>query len=167
VLEPARDYFRLANRVSFDDFARDLDVNVFLVSPYGEKKDKTSKFETVSGLGSGVGGTHKLARIQKSGTGGNAFDFMITIGRTENNDITLVSAQVSKFHAFVVEEGGAVMFCDAGSSNGTSIEGEKLEDRVRTRLECGTKVLLADQIELTFYTPSGLYNHLRSVGFLL
>ena len=46
---------------------------------------------------------------------------MITVGRTENNDLVVPDEQVSKFHAFFRIVGERVEVADAGSRNGTFV----------------------------------------------
>jgi pSer/pThr/pTyr-binding forkhead associated (FHA) protein len=60
------------------------------------------------------------------------YPHMITIGRTQNNDIVIPDVSVSKFHAFfrVPDEPSpdarSLELCDAGSRNGTCVNGERL-----------------------------------------
>ena len=58
-----------------------------------------------------------------------AFPSMITVGRTQNNDIIVDDVQVSKFHAFFRIDGARIQLVDAGSSNGTRLRGDKLAPR--------------------------------------
>ena len=51
------------------------------------------------------------------------FDF-VSIGRHENNDVVLPEASVSRFHAFVRQNGDAFTLQDAGSANGTLVDGK-------------------------------------------
>lgn len=46
---------------------------------------------------------------------------IITLGRLAGNDICVPDENVSKYHAFIVEDGGRFMIVDAGSRNGTMI----------------------------------------------
>jgi pSer/pThr/pTyr-binding forkhead associated (FHA) protein len=54
---------------------------------------------------------------------------MITVGRTENNDLVIPDEQVSKFHAFFRLVGDRVELTDAGSRNGTFVGSRRLEAR--------------------------------------
>jgi predicted component of type VI protein secretion system len=51
------------------------------------------------------------------------FPSMITVGRARNNDILLFDPIISKFHAYFSLVDGQWMLADAGSSNGTRING--------------------------------------------
>ena len=57
------------------------------------------------------------------------FPSMITIGRTSNNDLTLPSTQISKFHAYFRLLGGRLELGDAGSRNGTWVGPQRLEPK--------------------------------------
>jgi hypothetical protein len=60
------------------------------------------------------------------------FPSMITVGRTENNDVALPDITVSRFHAFFRhsvrdgEKGERLELGDAGSRNGTWLAGRRL-----------------------------------------
>ena len=51
----------------------------------------------------------------------STFPSMITVGRTDNNDLVVPDEQVSKFHAFFRLVGDRVELSDAGSRNGTFV----------------------------------------------
>ena len=51
-----------------------------------------------------------------------------TIGRKEKNDLVLPDPRVSGFHAEVVEEGGNWILRDLGSTNGTFLDGRRIEE---------------------------------------
>jgi hypothetical protein len=59
----------------------------------------------------------------------STFPSMITVGRTENNDLVIPDEQVSKFHAFFRLVGDRVELSDAGSRNGTFLATKRLEAR--------------------------------------
>ena len=53
-----------------------------------------------------------------------------TIGRTIDNDISLESEAVSRCHALLQVEGGAVRIVDNRSKNGVLVNGERVRDRI-------------------------------------
>lgn len=57
----------------------------------------------------------------------NPFGDMLTIGRAENNDLVIHDKEVSKFHAYFREEKAGLRLIDARSTNGTFIDGHKLD----------------------------------------
>ncbi len=90
-----------------------------------------------------------LTKLELLGTGEEykvyAFEKdLITIGRSPENDIVIDSSQVSKFHCRLIVKSGVMEVEDLNSTNGTRINGQRLE---RTQLSTG------DQITLSFSVP--------------
>lgn len=54
----------------------------------------------------------------------------ITIGRKDDNDIVLLNTDVSRLHAKISIDGQRVLVEDAGSSNGTRVNGLRIRDAV-------------------------------------
>jgi adenylate cyclase len=50
-------------------------------------------------------------------------DNRVVIGRSDDADLRLGEAEVSRYHAVVFREGGRTWVSDAGSVNGTSVNG--------------------------------------------
>lgn len=74
------------------------------------------------------------------------FEF-ISIGRNEGNDIALPDPSVSRFHAFLREEGGKLLLQDARSGNGTFVKGEEVPrqgDGPARALQSGESVRFGD-----------------------
>ncbi len=67
----------------------------------------------------------------------------IVIGRQEDCQLRIPSAQVSRHHCEVVTGGGGVRIRDLGSSNGTYVNGQKVED---TELEAGDVIALGSML---------------------
>lgn len=68
---------------------------------------------------------------------------VVTIGRTEGNDIVLPSGQISSRHLEVrLVDGAKVVVCDLGSSNGTFIEDRRLEPQQSVELKPGERVIV-------------------------
>ncbi len=54
----------------------------------------------------------------------------VGIGRHESNEIQLPSRAVSNFHAEILKEDGALVIRDLGSTNGTQVNGERVDRSV-------------------------------------
>jgi hypothetical protein len=87
---------------------------------------------------------------------GASFADMITVGRTPNNDVVLRDVTVSRFHAYFRQRGDRWIVADAGSKNGSELEGVPLEARKERELASGVALRIGD-FELTFYLSGELY----------
>lgn len=137
----------------------------------GDQKDH-EVFQTVSGKKSPIGKVRtgppsprtKVAVVVKR-EGANGFTNMVTIGRAGNNDITLEIASISKFHAYITNDAreGAWFVHDAGSANGTWIDGQKLtESQGKLKLSNGSFIQLGPDARVRFYEAAALYDLLRT-----
>jgi hypothetical protein len=104
--------------------------------------------------GSGPGGDIEVYPLSKKP--GASFPDMITIGRTANNDIVLKDVTISRFHVFFRQRDGGWFVGDAGSKNGTLVDGDALEPRKERVVASGCNVRIGD-LELTFYTADQLF----------
>jgi hypothetical protein len=118
------------------------------------EEDKEYRFTTQSGLTAPViGGGEPMACVIEK-TKENAFKERVTIGRTNNNDVVLEDASVSRFHAYFEQADGQWVVVDAGSRNGSFISGKKLPGRTPTPLFNGM-VLRIGTVKLTFLSSAG------------
>jgi hypothetical protein len=93
----------------------------------------------------------------------STFPSMITIGRTENNDLVVSDEQVSKFHAFFRIVGDRVELSDAGSRNGTFVGSQKLVARgAGAPVNRGDRFALG-AIEFQLFDARGCWEWLRQI----
>jgi diguanylate cyclase (GGDEF)-like protein len=71
-------------------------------------------------------------------------DRPITIGRDERADLTLSDGSISRAHCMVERADGGYMLVDLGSTNGTTLNGERVEDRVA--LQPGDKIFIGASV---------------------
>jgi EAL domain-containing protein (putative c-di-GMP-specific phosphodiesterase class I) len=71
-----------------------------------------------------------------------------TFGRNESCDYQILSSRVSREHAEFVREGGALRIRDLKSTNGTFVNGQRIEEH---RLSDGDLVVIAD-VHFSFHT---------------
>lgn len=95
---------------------------------------------------------------------GVPFAHLISIGRSNNNDITLAVESVSKVHGYLVVEDGRFRFTDHGSTNGSRLNGHSLETNKKYTMEDGDVLHLGLEAALEYLTPSSLYRKLRTGG---
>jgi len=88
----------------------------------------------------------------------------ISVGRAENNDVAIPDRSLSIFHAFFTQHSdGRFLLQDAGSKNGTFVDGREVPAQARGRavpVPDGALVRFG-QVELTFLKAAGLCNLAR------
>jgi hypothetical protein len=91
-------------------------------------------------------------------TNRNIFSNGITIGRTSNNDVVIVLASISKFHAWLKKEAGSYILYDAINSQGTFVGTQKVSPNGEQGivLRNGVEIGLGTN-KLTFFDAVGLY----------
>ncbi len=94
------------------------------------------------------------------------FPSMITLGRTANNDVIIADVQVSKFHAFfrLGPDGVRYELADAGSRNGTTVRGRKLEPRGPAQLLAFGDLLGFGKLEFSFLDSGTCWDRLQKTG---
>lgn len=86
----------------------------------------------------------------------------ISVGRARNKDIVLRDPSVSKFHGwFTMDEYRAFQFADAGSKNGTTINGKRLDARQPLPLNPGDNVVFGS-VEGLLCPPDILWKALNA-----
>ena len=76
------------------------------------------------------------------------------IGRKDDCDIYFPDSSLSKRHARLVRRAGALTAHDAGSKNGTFLEGKQLSEKNPVPIEDGNDLCFGPY-RFTFYTPDG------------
>jgi hypothetical protein len=93
---------------------------------------------------------------------GNPYPDLLSIGRAPNCDIVLRLPFVSKVHAHVQINGaGTYGLRDNGASNGTFVNGRKVEPKGTVPLKLGDAIALGS-FELQFVDAEQLYTILRT-----
>ena len=131
--------------------------------PLTEDSAEEYQFRTQSGLSSpSIGGGEPMAVVIAK-TKANAFQQRVTVGRTKNNDIVLDDTSVSRFHAWLQQDGADKHWTvsDAGSRNGTWVGGKRLAPKTAAGLASGSKVRVG-KVELTFFSAEAFLKMLRS-----
>lgn len=106
--------------------------------------------------------THFVVPLKKRKGAGRPFAERIFVGRAYSNDVVLRHSSVSKTHAwFECDSEGRFVLADAGSKNGTQLNGEPLNPRETRVLEQGDKVTFG-KVESTFTEPATLWEIIRT-----
>jgi hypothetical protein len=104
---------------------------------------------------------HYAAALRKREKAGKSFSERISVGRARNNDLVIRHGSVSKFHAwFRCDEQAAFYLGDAGSRNGTLVNGEPLVGALPVGLYAGD-VIQFGSVEAVFCPAEILWEALR------
>ncbi len=98
-----------------------------------------------------------------TGKAHTAFVDLLTVGRTTGNDIVVPDRNVSRSHAFLRMRDGAWYLCDAGSKNGTRVDGKALQARTEVRLADNSRLTFGG-VEFRFCTANALFDLLSGVS---
>jgi pSer/pThr/pTyr-binding forkhead associated (FHA) protein len=79
------------------------------------------------------------------------------LGRARNNDIVLLDSSISKLHAHFALESGGCALTDAGSRNGTKVNGQKLSSGKPETLRPGDALTIG-RVDLLYLDAAGLYD---------
>ncbi|HBP20825.1 MAG TPA: hypothetical protein DEA08_23920 [Planctomycetes bacterium] len=132
--------------------------DVLVVEPYAMEEEPELSTAAGGHLTSGVPSVYPIESKEAHGMGDR-----ITIGRTGNNDVTIPASDVSKFHGYLTPaEGGGWNYTDADSTFGSRLNGQMLPPKRSTPISCGDRLRVAS-VDMTLYTPSGLYAYLMKV----
>jgi hypothetical protein len=92
---------------------------------------------------------------------------LVAMGRDARNDVVIPDVSVSRFHAMAKRnDSGAFLMLDAGSTNGTTVNGSSVPPRGAgppTRLKPGDTVKIG-QVEFTFTDAASLQEFVRKAA---
>jgi hypothetical protein len=96
---------------------------------------------------------------------GNPFPQFVSVGRAANNDLVFAVDSVSKFHGyFTVDAGGQWAITDFRSTNGTELNGAKLQPTVATPVKSGDRIRFGEHVCAEFLDPAALHQKLCGKG---
>jgi hypothetical protein len=101
--------------------------------------------------------------VVKKAPGNTTFGQTVLIGRASTNDIVLPHASVSKLHARIQLSRDGLVLSDAGSSNGTIVNGDQLRDGEEVGL-ASSDLLRFGSIAVQVFSPEQLCSVLSRVG---
>jgi hypothetical protein len=95
--------------------------------------------------------------VEKTAGTNNPFAMGVTVGRVETNDVIVDDGSVSRFHAWLQQDGRTQQWAltDAESKNGTWVDGVKVDAKKRIPLVDGAKLKFGD-VEMGFYLATSL-----------
>ena len=94
---------------------------------------------------------------------GGTFADRVSVGRTRAADVCLDYPQVSKFHAYFKQSDGQLFITDAGATNGTFVNAQRLSPNEPRKMEDGVLVSFGAHT-FTFYLAAGFAEFLRRMA---
>jgi hypothetical protein len=92
------------------------------------------------------------------------FPSMITVGRTNNNDIVIPDINVSRFHAFFRVFPDRIELADAGSQNGTFVDKKQLPTKGAAQIVVPGEHVAFAHLEFSFLDAGATWDSLRRTG---
>jgi hypothetical protein len=87
----------------------------------------------------------------------------ITLGRTNDNDIAITESSISKRHCYFTVVAGEIKLFDCGSTNGSTMDGAKLEPKKPYSLK-GGELLVLGRFAVSFHRAQGFVEYLRTAA---
>lgn len=158
--ESIRLYVFAARGLSASEFVRAYPDPVLVLTPFSSADGTGSITRIAHGGGRVSIVPFQVARVKKR-PGSNPFKSMITIGRADHNDIQVKAGEISKFHCYLTTGPDGVSITDAGSTNGTTVNGAPLVPKQPHKLAAGDEVALGGVL-VAYHDPGTFYEFLRS-----
>ena len=76
-----------------------------------------------------------------------------------------IGQAVLKLHGFFKQGQEGFTVTDSGSKFGTTIDGAPLRPNYPVRIESGQNLVFGHSVVGTFFSPKGLYEHIKSLKF--
>lgn len=127
----------------------------------GNREDPaTHSTQSVNAPGAAVKPDEVMLFAVKKRPGSDAVtSSLVTLGRAPSNDIIIADYRVSRVQVFFEHDQGGWRVGDAGSTNGTKLDGKPVpRDGARVKIAPRQRLLLAGAIELEFLDPEALYD---------
>lgn len=164
-LEPLADFVARSKGVPLDEFKR-LHPHPFLIIEVSEEETgKPTAATTRVKTPSEAARSQALAPVRKI-EGRHGFTF-VSIGRASHNDVVVAGPTISKVHAFLIppkDAQGRWRIMDAGSTNGTRVNGVPLAAGVERDLHEADEFVLGESLRATFFEAEGLHRYLGLIA---
>lgn len=112
-----------------------------------KRREKPEAAPADAGGGAALSATDAVeVRVESTDQRAKLAPLPFVIGRKKSCGLALDHADVSNEHCMIVEDGGALLLVDLGSTNGTFLDGERL--RGRAPLRAGAAITLGPKLSL-------------------
>jgi len=159
-----------ANQLSAQEFEEQYGSAFLLLSSTGFKQSKSATSTEVLLLDGEEAGERTAGvsvRVIPIRVSKNSLTHLITVGRTAKNDVIISDISVSRFHAFFkLRPAGGFALQDAGSSNGTLVNGTSVctkQTGPPTNVKSGDNIRFG-QVDVTFLEVDAMRSYLAKFG---
>jgi hypothetical protein len=124
-----------------------------------DPRDRTLLPTELDSIEDGGSATVLIAQLcfQHSGE----FQQTIAIGRTEDNDIVIRHACMSRFQAYITLDGDRACISDEGSLNGTELEGGASSPMRDVELRSGARIIFSKMVSAVFLSSGDTWAYMR------
>jgi pSer/pThr/pTyr-binding forkhead associated (FHA) protein len=85
---------------------------------------------------------------------------IVTVGRSPDCDITIDTDKISKRHAYFDQEGdGSWFVADAGSTNGTFVDGKQVQEHEHHALSDAATIRFSPDVGFRFFGPAAFFRY--------
>lgn len=140
-----------------DDATVESDIRFIKKEP--EEKTTSSDTEVLeaNALPLGEVNNSRVLFLEKNPQNISDLENVISVGRAKHNDIIISLPVISKIHAIFRISRNKWCLIEAGSTNGTTINNQRLEPHKPYTLQDNDKINFGGEAPCRFYTPSGLW----------
>ena len=150
---------------SYEAFAEACPFPVLVLESVGVLSEVTGSFTLDFASGCAQPGEALVLEITPKIPRRHPLQNFITLGRSVKNDLELKVEGVSRFHAYLRPTDEGYVITDAGSRNGTLVNGARLEGaREGHTLRPGDRVQLGSFATLIFHTPESFYQQVQEAA---
>ena len=100
--------------------------------------------------------------VKRSGTA--AKSMIVTLGRAENCDVVIAAPGISKSHCYIstaIFQDSRYLLIDPGSTNGTQLNGRRLDPGHKAALSSGDRISIGDGVVLRFCLSEDFWKALK------
>jgi FHA domain len=159
VLETFESYRAEARRLDREAFEAQHPFPLLLVSAVADLDEETGTRTAASSVVDPSEVTPLAVAPVRKLPGANKLPDLITIGRASTNDLRLRAPGVPKYHAYLRQTEDGMLLTDAGSTNGTHVNGSPLTPKQDSILLQPGDELLQGDLSAIFHSAGSFHDY--------
>ena len=133
----------ITSPIAANDDAMDMDDSTVFLGPDSAQEQEPANFSLITILGENEFGPETSIRAGET-----------RMGRSKDCDIVVNDNRSSRFHAVLTTDNQGCTIKDLGSSNGTKVDGKKIDSP--TRLNSGNRIMIGDAVYVFMDSEQGI-----------